>query len=1131
MGDSVAETEGSRPVHIRLLGAVEVRVDDTPVSVGPAKCQLVLGALALSAGEAVPTSRLVDLVWGDESPRTAERTLQSYVTRLRRGLGRETIVRSGAAYRLAVDRDSVDVGRFQRCLEVGDTEAALAEWNGVPLAGLDPAGLAPVVSGLVEQWLSATEDSLSRQLEVDSSSAIGRLTELTAEHPFREGLWELLMLALYRSGRQAEALAAFGDARTHLVEALGVEPGPRLQQIEEMILGHDERLPVARRHGDSAGLPSGTVTFGFSDVERSTQLWATNRDAMAEAMARHDELIREAVDHRGGYVFATGGDSFGVAFRRAADAVGWADDVQTAVRVERWPDGVVLKVRIGLHTGEAEERGGDYFGPPVNVAARIAGVGHGGQTLASVVTQSLARDVEAQDLGTFRLQDIVAPQRIVQLDDGIHPRLRTDQDRTGNLPRRVGGLIGRHHALDLLDEALRTSPLVTLVGPGGIGKTRLAVVAAQQAAIDLRGGGWFIDLAEGTSPADVPRLLAEVLNVKESPGQPLASSIVDALTSRECIVILDNCEHVLRAAAELAQAITQGCPQVRLLATSREALGLDSEQLIAVAPLDPEGSAVELFAERARALDQGFDLDGHREDVAEICRRLDGVPLAIELAAARSRTLSPPDLLDRLDDHLRLLSAGRRVGVERHRTLRSTIRWSYDLLTPREQVLFQRLTIFAGTFDLGAAQSVASAEDLPRSDVDELVAALVDQSMVMVESGLTGRRFRLLETMRQFGAERSFESGETIWVAERHARWCAQENDRIGQLLKGMREIDGVAQLNELWPNLRTAFDWACTSENLEIAASLLRPIGMEIFFRSRSEIGDWVERLLTILPADAEELIIESVAMATTRYVRNRDQKGLQALLERYGPLDDPRIHFAVAQLTDDHQGVSTLAPRSAALIRQTGNELGAGATEMGGMRALTQLGRADEVEAYLNGVVHQYRVGGPPTLLNWTLVMLAYSAMFRSETERAQSLFDELLDLDLPPRTHSLNKPIEARTAFKRGDHVIAFEILHSYVQETLDIDNMWAARLASLDFINMMSYLNRLEDAAHLMGYAEASGILEGPAFAIQIADAAANLAANDNSELQQRQAAGRQLDNRSALEYIAKVLVELCEPGGS
>ena len=386
--------EGSAvDVQIRLFGGVAATTDDgEPVDVGPAKCQAVLAVLALSPGSAVPVSRIVRLVWGEEPPRTADKTLQSYVTRLRKGLGADSIVRTGVAYRLDVTADSVDVVRFQRLLGLDDTEAALAEWTGTPLAGLDADGLTATVDGLVEQYLGVVETDLGRRIEADAHAVIGSLTELTATYPFREGLWALLMTALYRVGRQADALAAYRRAREHLIEGLGVEPGPRLRELESLILGQDEQLGVNRSSmGSALGVPSGTVTFGFSDVEDSTGLWAAHRREMSSAMARHDDLVTAAVDRHGGYVFATGGDSFGVAFHRASDAAAWATELQAAMGSERWPADVDIRVRIGLHTGETEERGKGYFGPALIVAARLAAAGHGGQTLLSGVTSALAR--------------------------------------------------------------------------------------------------------------------------------------------------------------------------------------------------------------------------------------------------------------------------------------------------------------------------------------------------------------------------------------------------------------------------------------------------------------------------------------------------------------------------------------------------------------------------------------------------------------------------------------------------------------------------------------------------------------------------------------------------------------------
>ena len=320
---------GVRVVRIGLFGGVSAVTDGgVPLDIGPAKCQTVLAVLALSAGSVVPVSRLVELVWGDAPPRTAEKTLQSYVVRLRAGLGADAIVRTGAAYRLAVPADAVDVARFRRQLDSGAFEAALVEWTGTPLAGLDAPGLTPIVGGLVEQWLGAVETDLARRVETDAPGVIGPLTELTADYPFREGLWSLLMTALYRVGRQADALAAFQHARGVLVDQLGVEPGPRLKDLESRVLDQDERLRGGAPSESASARPTGTVTFGFCEVEDAARLWATNRKKAAAAMARLDELVRAAVTRQGGYLFAVGGESFGAAFHRADDAAAWATELQ-----------------------------------------------------------------------------------------------------------------------------------------------------------------------------------------------------------------------------------------------------------------------------------------------------------------------------------------------------------------------------------------------------------------------------------------------------------------------------------------------------------------------------------------------------------------------------------------------------------------------------------------------------------------------------------------------------------------------------------------------------------------------------------------------------------------------------------
>ncbi|MCP3989244.1 MAG: AfsR/SARP family transcriptional regulator, partial [Actinomycetia bacterium] len=868
-----------------------------------------------------------------------------------------------------------------------------------------------------------------------------------------------------------DALAAYSRARNHLVEQLGVEPGPRLQELESLILGHDRTLAVDRSpKGAPLGLPTGTVTFGFTDVEDSTRLWSTQAVPMGVAMVRHDELVRSAADRHGGHVFATGGDSFGIAFHRVADAAAWAVDIQTEISGEPWPGGFDLRLRIGLHTGETEERGKGYFGPAVLVAARLAATGHGGQTLISGVSAALLDGAELRDLGRYRLDGVIGEQRILQLGPGEWPPLRTDHRAQGNLPLRGIRLIGRDQVLDIVSTALANSPIVTLVGPGGIGKTELALAVARRAEVGAGGGAWLVKLADVASPDDVARAVADVLDVKDRPGLTLTQSIVEVFRSREAVLVLDNCEHIIGGAAEMAQALTEGCEGIRVLATSREGLGLSTEQLIPVAPLEADGAGVELFNERASAVAPDFDPTSSRVEVAEICRRLDGVPLAIELAAARARTMSPADLLTRLDDHLRLLTGGRHASVERHRTLRATIQWSYDLLSPAERLLFQRLSIFAGPFDLPAAEQVVALstaldeEPDVDADIDELLGWLVERSMLVVESGPFGRRFWMLETMRQFGSEHLSDSGHTDLVAARHAQWCLDRVTTIGRGLAGQNEIEAVVRLAELWPNLRAAVDWACSTGDCHLAVSLIRPVAAEIYLRSQNEIGDWVERVLAITPPEDEELIIFCLTWAGRRYMRNLDRRRYEALMDRYGEPDRPMIRYARAFLDGDGPAMSRFGTDVVVELRAGGDYYTADLFEVAGMGVVLMMtGRLAELDTHLGRLADQFRRDGPPTCLNWSLSLLGMSATIQGRPDEARQAFEECLAVDVPERTHTLKNPLEARAALRRGDQSGAARALLSYVEEVIEQDNVWLVSIAGQEFVDMMIEIDDRDAAA--------------------------------------------------------------------
>jgi predicted ATPase/DNA-binding SARP family transcriptional activator len=1111
-------------VQVHLLGRVGVATDGgEPVDVGPAKCQAVLAVLALSVGEAVPVSRLVDLVWGQDPPRTANKTLQGYVVRLRKGLGPDAIARTGAAYRLDLDPDAVDVARFRRHLGAGDVDAALATWTGIPLAGLDVPGLTAAVDGLVEQWLGAVEDDLGRRVATDAAATIALLTELTADHPFREGLWALLMTSLYRAGRQADALAAYQRARQHLVEELGVEPGPRLRELEARILDHDDRLrgePASP--GPASGRPTGTVTFGFAEVAGATRLWVEHRRKMAQAMVRLDALVRATADRQGGTVVTSAGESVGVAFHRADDAAAWATELQVAVGHEPWPGGVEVHLQVGLHTGETEEHGGGYFGPAVHIAARLASAGHGGQTLVSGVTAALLERDDLRSLGAHRLEGVVAEHDVFQLGDGEHPPLRTASARRGNLPRPLGRLWGRDAELAAVVEALEASPVVTLVGPGGIGKTTLALAAARRWQGDKLQRVWLVELAEIAASGDVQRAVGETLGVTEGSGGNLTDSVVAVLRSRPTLLVLDNCEHVIDGAAVIAGAVAEDAPDTRVLATSREGLRIADERLVVVGPLDPAGAAVELFTERARAVSGTFDLDDTRSDVAEICRRLDGVPLAIELAAACIPSMTPSELLARLHDRLRLLTSGRRASAGRHRTLRATVEWSYDLLSPAQRLVFQRLSVFTGPFDLAAAEAVAADDDLDTVEVDHLLGDLVDRSMVAVESGPFGRRFRLLETLRQFAAEHLAAHGDPAEAARRHARWCRDQVARIHGLLAGPGEVEGVARLGQVWPNLRAAVDWACTGGDAALADALVRPIAPEVTLRRQAEIGDWAERILELTPRDDEAEVVFWLAWAASRHMQAGHHDAYERVVQRYGHAGHPLIRFTHAYLYEDGQDLCASSPAAASWLREQGEDHAADLVELFGVVAgLMTMGRFAELDAVAATMADRLRVPGAPTLLHFALGMLGYSARFQGRHEEATRLFAESAGIDVPAGTYSAQRAVEARAVFEQGERSRSFRMLRDDIDRLLDTNYVDSARLVAVEFINMMAEADCLVEAARVLAYLDTTGGFGELARNTLVAGAVSRIAADPDLA----EGGRHDLDARQALVYMRDVLNEL------
>ena len=553
-------------------------------------------------------------------------------------------------------------------------------------------------------------------------------------------------------------------------------------------------------------LPTGTVTFLFTDIEGSTRLLQELGDRYAEVLAEHHRELRAVWLRHEGFEVDTQGDAFFVAFGRASDAVAAAADAQRALA------GGPVRVRMGLHTGEPLRTGESYVGIDVHRAARIAAAGHGGQVLLSQATADLA-GADARDLGLHRLKDLSAPERLFQLGVEDFPPLKTLHET--NLPIPATPFLGREREIDQI-AALLLRPdvrLVTLTGPGGSGKTRLALQAAAAAADHYDRGVWWVPLASIGDPALVESTASQALGSKDA----LSAAVGD----KRLLLLLDNFEHLLDAAEGVGQAIAS-CPWLTVFVTSREPLHLDGEWEVAVDPLR-EREAVELFVQRAAAVRSDFAANG---EVAEICRQLDCLPLAIELAAARVKVLTLPALLERLEQRLPVLAGGSRSAPERQRTLRATIVWSHDLLMPAEQDLFARLALFAGGCTLEAAEEICGA------DLDG-IASLVDKSLIR----RSGARYWMLETIREFAADRLEELEDVAELRDRHAAWYVALGERARPELQARRGREWHDRLDAEHANLRAALEHLLASQDTESVLRLTGAVWM--FWATR---GHWTE-------------------------------------------------------------------------------------------------------------------------------------------------------------------------------------------------------------------------------------------------------------------------------------------------
>ena len=637
--------------------------------------------------------------------------------------------------------------------------------------------------------------------------------------------------------------------------------------------------------------PSDTVTFLFTDIEGSTRAWEADSARMSAVLARHDALLGAAIERSGGYVFKTMGDAFCAAFTTAPAALEAALEIQRAVQREDW-SGPPIRVRIALHTGQAQLRDGDYFGPPLNRVARLLAAGYGGQTLLTRAAHELVRDelpaaLALRSLGEHRLRDLLRPEEVFQvvapdLADAFPPLKSLDR-LPHNLPVQISSFIGREAELADVRRMLGESRLVTLTGIGGTGKTRLAQHVAADVLDDFPDGTWFVDLSALTDESRVDDTVARVLGLREASGIPARRMLTDHLGDKRLLLILDNCEHLLAAAASLAGAILVQAPAVRLLATSREALRIAGEHVHPLPSLsvpdlaslglasvpDPASKgmasapnlastssasaqhlastssasahpfanlaalsqyeAVHLFIERARAVRPDFEVTNpNAPAVAQLCVHLDGIPLAIELAAARVRMMTPEKILERLDQRFRLLTSGSRTAPRRQQTLEAAIDWSHDLLSDAERTVFRRLAVFRGGWTLEAAEAVCSGEGVEEWAVLDHLAGLADKSLVVVEASGVEPRYRFLESLRQYAWEKLTAATDEATTRGAHLAFFGHLLDATSNQIDGPEVGAKLARLEPEHENVRAALEHGIAAGEAEmvmqLGATLWRP-------------------------------------------------------------------------------------------------------------------------------------------------------------------------------------------------------------------------------------------------------------------------------------------------------------------
>lgn len=779
-----------------------------------------------------------------------------------------------------------------------------------------------------------------------------------------------------------------------------------------------------------ADLPTGTVTFLFTDIEGSTRLLEHIGDHYADVLKECQQLLRTAVHEGSGQEMGTLGDAFYAVFPRAKDALKAAVSAQRSLLGHSWPGGMAVRVRIGLHTGEPLADDSGYVGLVVHRAARICAAGHGGQILLSRVTHDLIEDdfspdVILRDLGLHRLKDLASPQHLFQVvaanlpDD--FPPLRAADVVLNNLPRTLSSFIGRGREKAEVRRLLSFTRLLTLAGSGGAGKTRLALHVAEEVLKEFPDGVWLAELASISDPALVPQMVASAVGVREQLNWPLLATLMDSLRQRHLLLVLDNCEHLVAACASLAESLLRTCPHLRILTTSREPLGVAGETTWRVPSLslpDPHGlpsldrlkdyEAVHLFVERAVASQPDFEVtEENASDVVQVCRRLDGIPLAIELAAALMKMLTVEQIAARLDDRFRLLTGGARMALPHNQTLLATMDWSYDLLSKTERTVLRRLSVFAGGWTLEAAEAICSEDGIDAADVLNLQARLVEKSLVIAETRGEEARYRLLETTRRYAQDRLLDAGETEGVRKRHRDWYLGLAEGAHPEIHGTRQTLWLERLETEHENLRAALEWSKTEKETDPGLRLAGALWD--FWQVRGYVTEgrqWLQTMLSRSRDSPPPVRAKALVGAGILAWRQRDYEfatmQLQESMTFFRELGDlsggaQALHFlgVIAEHHGDYDRARTLLAESLVNCRKSEDKRRMAVS----LNSLGEVARCqgDYVEAHAlyEESLELRREMGEKRGVAIALGNLGHVALYQGDVERARALFTEALSL----------------------------------------------------------------------------------------------------------------------------------------